>query len=77
MIDSRLFWQEVLHVKFDAHQASDDAKATLRLLLYMIDVVFPQRATRGVGAGAPAHSLIVGMRQVVGRIRWLRHQRLL
>jgi DNA polymerase III epsilon subunit-like protein len=70
--------QEVLHYDMGAaaHQAADDAKATLRLLEYMLQHVFPAPASRGARAGTPmaTHALVVGMRQVVGRIRWLRHE---
>ena len=68
--------QEVLHYDMGAaaHQAADDAKATLRLLEYMLQHVFPAPASRGARDGTPMATLVVGMRQVVGRIRWLRHE---
>lgn len=57
-----------------AHNAAADAMATRGLLKlrFLRDVVFPTPASRGAGVGSTTPTRIVALRQVIGRIRWLR-----
>ena len=62
---------------FNDYNNAQATIATLRLLSrnWVLDTLFPPPARRGARAGETGSSLVLAMRQVVGRIRWLREVR--
>ena len=60
-----------------AHTAVEDARAARRLLRVRLvrDAIFPWASRTGVTLDQQQQTKVVALRQVVGRIRWLRYMR--